>query len=238
MEKKEEINKETLKLNSEKIKEREIKIKIVRISILILILFLIIIYFLLMVIYETGKFTISMDPMLMDNSGLVMYESLDTKQIRRILEADRKEFIDNISVNWLPNNINEEADGSHNGDNYIAYTFYVENQGANQINYWYTVVVDDVIRNVDKAIRIRIYHNGVSTTYAKSNEQTGEAEYGTTAFFSDNNPVVESRRDFNPGDIDKFTIVIWIEGDDPDCIDELIGGEMKMHMEITSERIQ
>ena len=39
------------------------------------------------------------------------------------------------------------------------------------------------------------------------------------------------------GDIDKFTIVIFLEGDDPDCTDELIGGEMKMHMDITEEHI-
>ena len=38
-----------------------------------------------------------------------------------------------------------------------------------------------------------------------------------------------------PGEIDKFTIVIFLEGDDPDCTDELIGGEMKMHMEIIEE---
>ena len=46
------------------------------------------------------------------------------------------------------------------------------------------------------------------------------------------------RRDFRSKDVDKFTIVIWIEGDDPDCIDDLIGGEMKMHMTITEEHIK
>ena len=38
-----------------------------------------------------------------------------------------------------------------------------------------------------------------------------------------------------PGDIDKFTIVVYLEGDDPECDDSLIGGEMKMHMDITEE---
>ena len=47
----------------------------------------------------------------------------------------------------------------------------------------------------------------------------------------------ECRESFNPGDIDKFTIVIYLEGDDPDCVDALIGGEMKMHMDITEEHI-
>jgi len=50
--------------------------------------------------------------------------------------------------------------------------------------------------------------------------------------------MVKGRKDFKPNDIDKFTIVIYLEGDDPDCKDELIGGEMKMHMEITEEHIK
>ena len=50
--------------------------------------------------------------------------------------------------------------------------------------------------------------------------------------------MLEQRKNFKSGDIDKFTIVIWIEGDDPDCIDDLIGGEMKMHMEVTEEHIK
>ena len=34
---------------------------------------------------------------------------------------------------------------------------------------------------------------------------------------------------------DKFTVVIWLEGDDPDCVDSILGGEIKMHMEIREE---
>ena len=82
-----------------------------------------------------------------------------------------------------------------------------------------------------------IIRNGERTIYAKANENTGEAEEGTETFYSGSEVCVEGRQDFAPGDIDKFTIVIFIEGDDPDCIDELIGGEMKMHMDITEEHI-
>ena len=31
-----------------------------------------------------------------------------------------------------------------------------------------------------------------------------------------------------PGDVHKYTVVIWLEGDDPDCSDELIGGHAGM----------
>lgn len=229
--------KEEIKLNSEKIRERERTIKTVKIGLLIMLLFLIIIYFLLRVIYETGHFTVSLDPEFAQESGLVMYENLVEKQQKKILKATKVEFMDNISIKWLPENINDMGDGSHNGDNYLAYTFYLENQGSETINYWYEILVDDVIKNVDKAIRVMVYRNGERTVYAKANEKTGEPEAGTEKFRSDLELVLEHRENFEPGDIDKFTIVIFLEGSDPDCVDALIGGEMKMHMDITEEHI-
>lgn len=228
---------EKIKLNSEKIRERELKIKILKVGILSILLFLIIIYFILKIAYEGGNFTVSLDPNFAQKSGLVMYESLNSKEDKRVLKATRAEFIDNISVKWLPTDLNTRAEGSHNGDNFLAYSFYLENKGSDVINYWYEILVDDVIKNVDRAIRIMIYRNDEKTIYAKANERTGEAEPDTKKFYSEKEVLVEGRKDFKPGDIDKFTIVIYLEGDDPDCVDALIGGEMKMHMEITEEHI-
>lgn len=226
-----------VKLLSEKMKERDKKIRIVKIAILIMALFLIIIYFILRVFLETGDFTISLDQEFAKTEGIIMYENSSNKVDRRILKAQKVEFMDNISVKWLPQDIDKTAEGAHNGDNYLAYTFYLENKGAETVNYWYEVKIDEVIKNVDEAVRIAIYRNGERTIYAKPNSRTGEAEDGTTKFYSASSVCVEPRRDFKPGDIDRFTIVIFIEGDDPECQDNLIGGEMKMHMDITQERI-
>ena len=226
-----------VKLLSEKMKERDKKIRIVKIAILIMALFLIIIYFILRVFLETGDFTISLDQEFAKSEGIIMYENSSNKVDRRILKAQKVEFMDNISVKWLPQDIDKIAEGAHNGDNYLAYTFYLENKGAETVNYWYEVKIDEVIKNVDEAVRIAIYRNGERTIYAKPNSRTGEAEDGTTKFYSASSVCVEPRRDFKSGDIDRFTIVIFIEGDDPECQDNLIGGEMKMHMDITQERI-
>lgn len=166
-----------------------------------------------------------------------MYEKLEEKRQKQILKATKVDFMDNISVKWLPDNLSEQQGGSHNGKNYLAYTFYVENQGSETINYWYEIIVDDVIKNVDKAIRVMIYRNDEKTIYAKANEKTGEPEEGTKVFLSEMQVLLEHRENFNPGDIDKFTIVIYLEGNDPDCVDSLIGGDMKMHMDITEEHI-
>lgn len=47
--------------------------------------------------------------------------------------------------------------------------------------------------------------------------------------------VITSGRETNmaPGETHKYTIVLWLEGDDPDCTDELIGGHIGLEMNFT-----
>ena len=106
------------------------------------------------------------------------------------------------------------------------------------IHYWYKISILDVVKNVDEAIRVAVYLNGEKTVYAKANGYTSQPEINTVAFKDEEKIMLEQRKDFKSGDVDKFTVVIWIEGDDPDCVDPLIGGEMKMEMVITEEHIK
>ena len=222
---------------SKKIVRRDLRIKIIRLALLILLLFLILLYFILSIIYDAGKFTIILDRNLSWDKGIVIYENMAEKMVSRKLEASAFDGMDNISIQWLPENIDTEGDGSHNGDNYIAYTFYIENEGKETVNYWYSTLIDDVILNVDEAIRVMVFLNGEQSVYAKLNGFTEEPEEGTKAFYSEDTVMLECRQDFKPGDIDRFTIVVFIEGDDPDCTNALLGGELKMHMDITEEHV-
>jgi hypothetical protein len=226
-------------VTADSLKRRQRLGRIVKTTLLILLLSLIVLYIILQVIYNEGKFTVTLDPNQQLRSGLAMYESLNDPTPKRKLYANSIKFMDNISIKWLPDNLKDEDGGSHNGENYIAYTFYLENQGTEVINYWYKVVTDDVIKNVDEAVRIEIYRNDESKIYAKGSSTTGEAEEGTTKFRTDEDGtiILEQRQNFNPGDVDKYTIVVWIEGDDPECTNALLGGEIKMHMDITEEHV-
>ena len=231
------MSKEKIKLNSEKIEKRESRIKVLKLGLLISTVFLIILFFLLKIVYGQGPFTISLDQNFAKKSGIVIYENPAVKEFRRILEAGKLEFMDNISIRWIPENIDTEADGAHNGNNYIAYTFYVENRSDNTMDYWYEVVLDDVIKNVDEALRVMVILNGEKTVYAKLNSTTNEPEKNTKAFYSKDKVASECRKDFKSGEIDRCTVVIWIEGNDPECLDDLIGGEIKMHMSIIEDHI-
>ena len=230
--------KRRVRRKAKKISDTSEKIRKLKKILIYMLIFLLIIYYALRIAYDTGRFTVVLDSSSDMKGALVMYANKDEKLTRRTLAADVLDFMTNISGDWIPENINDEADGSHNGDNYIAYTFYIENMGDETIHYWYRIYIDDVVKNVDKAIRVAVYLNGEKTVYAKANERTSEPEKGTVAFKDTENVMLVQRRDFKSKDVDKFTVVIWVEGDDPDCIDDLIGGEMKMHMTITEEHIK
>lgn len=230
--------KKRIRKKSKKLSDTNDKIKRIRKTLLVMLIFLILIYFILRIVYDTGRFTVVLDSSSDMKGALVMYQNKNEKLTRRTLHANPLDFMTNISGDWIPKNINDEADGPHNGDNYIAYTFYVENMGDETIHYWYRIYIDDVVKNVDRAIRVAVYLNGEKTVYAKANERTSAPEKDTVAFEDEDNVMLVQRRDFKSKDVDKFTVVIWVEGDDPDCIDDLIGGEMKMHMTITEEHIK
>ena len=203
----------------------------------IIVLFLVNVYIVLTIFYRGENFTVTLDSEYGRESGLVIYEEQANKNTRTFLKSEDIEFFTDISVNWLPEDIDNEGEGSHNGKNYIAYTFYAENMGQDTINYWTTIKIDDVVKNVDEAIRVMVFKNGNKVIYAKNNRTTDQPEAGTVSFKNEDTVMLELSEDFKVGDIDKYTVVIWVEGDDPECQDDLIGGEIKMHMTLTEEHI-
>ncbi len=222
---------------AKKEKRKRIRNKVFKTLLIVIIIFLINVYIILSLFYKGENFTVTLDSEYGRESGLVIYEEQANKYERTFLRSKDIEYFTDISVDWLPENIDNEGDGSHNGKNYIAYTFYAENMGQDTINYWTTIKIDDVVKNVDEAIRVMVFKNGNKVIYAKNNRTTEQPEPNTVAFKNDDTVMLELSENFKVGDIDKYTVVIWVEGDDPECKDDLIGGEIKMHMTLTEEHI-
>lgn len=229
--------KEKIVNSAKKLARKKTRNRVLKIILIIIVLFLINLYIVLRLMYIGENFTVTLDSEYGRESGLVVYEDPNDIKIRTYLRSEPINYFTDISVNWLPQNIDDEGNGSHNGQNYIAYTFYASNRGQDTINYWATIEIEDVVKNVDEAIRVMVIKNGEKTIYAKKNRNTGNAENNTQPFYSDNVIMLEKNENFQVDSEDKYTIVIWVEGDDPDCTDELIGGEIKMNMRLTEEHI-
>ena len=180
-------NKETIELSVEQVtasqkldkkakkeKKKRARRKVLKVLLATMVLFLVNVYIILSIWYKGENFTISLDSEYGRESGLVIYEELNNKVTRTYLKSKEIEFFTDISVDWLPKDIDNEGEGSHNGKNYIAYTFYAENQGQDTINYWTAIEIDDVIKNVDEAIRVMVFKNGNKVIYAKNSRRTAK----------------------------------------------------------------
>ena len=68
-------------------------------------------------------------------------------------------------------------------------------------------------------------------------KRVGDIDYwhiSSTPFVSDYVVATGRQTDVEPGDIHKYTIVMWLEGDDPQCTNELIGGHLGLDMEMAT----
>lgn len=216
--------------------ENKLKKRII-IALILLILLILLLYIFTVIVYNRGNFSITLDKNLYYTKGLIIYDNPNNKSYKPELIAPEPDNFTNISYRWLPLDLDSATSGSHNGDDYLAYTFYVENVGKEIADYWSEAVIYDVVKDVDKAVRVRIYRNGDYVTYAKLSS-SGNAESNTVPFEDDDLIVRSHVEKFKPGALDKYTIVIWIEGSDPDCTDELVGGEFKFYMNFNSEYVE
>ena len=202
-----------------------------------------------------GSFTISVKKLEMVRYGLTLSESPTTDKQNSRLNAPALADSVESRADWI-DGIKEidSTDGSHNGDNYFAYTFYCVNNSTDYLlTYSYSLVVKNVTLDLDEAIRIRLYVNGEEIgTYGKQepdgstplrdyewnrrlDETTGEYIYDRSPSnlinkYSGDTVVSGEIVDLAPGESTRFTVVMWIEGTDPECTDDKMGGNMRLDM--------
>lgn len=224
----------TIKVKAEKIYKRKFFSRIVKMSLLVLLLFFSILYLILYVVNSNGYFTIKLDKNLKAERHILL--SSDSEFSAETVEIKVKglEYMDNITESWIPIDEVTQKEGDNSADNYIAYTFFIKNDGENKVDYKNKIVIESVIKNVDDAVRVAVFTNGEKKVYAKK-AKDGKEEPNTIAFLSNHLIMEQERNGLEPGQIDRYTILVWLEGKDPECIDDIIGGEMKMSMIITEK---
>ena len=224
----------TVKVTAEKVYRRKLFTRIVKMALLILLLFFSVLYLILYVVNSNGYFTIKLDKNLKSERHILL--SSDSEFSAETVEIKVKglEYMDNITEGWIPFDELISKEGDHSDDNYIAYTFFVKNDGNENVDYKSKIVIESVIKNVDEAVRVALYTNGERKVYAKK-AKDGNAEPNIISFLSNRLVMQQDRDNIKPGEIDRYTVIVWLEGKDPECIDDIIGGEMKMAMVITEK---
>lgn len=143
---------------------------------------------------------------------------------------------------------------------YMAFSFYLLNLTDRAINYDMSIeIVDELAGTKDRsykpsdALRILILEEGAigetlegdgdlksdGTVYAREEssqegiDELQAANYppDVVAYFADDDRIVNEKEiPFALGEIKKYTVVLWLEGFDISCKQELVGGRLKMRM--------
>ncbi len=228
--------------------------KIIPIAIGIIVALLLIAYVCSVLFNRYGSFTVSVTEVNNQNYSLALSESDTFTQQTSRLNSKAVKSITNISGTTLPVSLNDEG-GEHNGENYVAYTFFLKNTGTTTCSYKYDLIVTSATLGIENAARVRLYYNkdyyksatdvittdGSYTDFAKAktggngdpeidSDEDGNPTRVMTNFASNATVTQSIVKDFAPGDIAKITVVIWLEGDDPDCTDDILGGQLKLDM--------
>jgi len=148
------------------------------------------------------------------------------------LKATAVDSMDNITYDWLENTI-DTLDGSQNGENYICYTFYVLNTGNQDLSYKSMLTISNATQNVETAIRVQIFTNGIPTVYTHTYEEQidgiieNDRGVPVETFFAPG-IISSTTMDLEVGDFNKYTVVIWLEGEDIDCVNDKFSSELQL----------
>ncbi|MFA5560653.1 MAG: hypothetical protein WC964_02645 [Acholeplasmataceae bacterium] len=150
-----------------------------------------------------------------------------------------------ITYNWIKFDEIGEAQGDYIDPDfeYLAFTFYIINNGTETVDINYHIRITDVYNNADEVIRIAIVEDGAISVFQKEDkvyplnfEGYPDDMPETTDFLTEETVMRGRFTNFKPADVKKFSIVMWLEGYDPDSSDQIIGGRFKSFMNFVVDR--
>lgn len=196
-----------------------------------LVAILLIMYIISMLLTQWGDLTISIGD-LYDGKTIMLCENAAFEDgVGVKLNGGVVKDVTNITKSWLPKGLDTEKDGQHNGKNYLAYTFYLKNTSDKDLEYNSTMTVTGVSKSADEAVRFQVYRNGKDNVYAKGTYKDRKTAETDATKFVDNDTILKTEKTpLKAGAVDKFTVVVWIEGNDRECVDAIRGGTVRSQM--------
>lgn len=210
---------------------------------------------------KVGNFTFTLDRLALE-SGMTLYDDAENKEYKTKIIADQVSEADGMTAycgikdnegnlltrfpvgdtvcmpsdEWLTS-----VDGPNNGDNYLAYTFYIEHVGTKDVDLQASITLISASKGAEEAVRVRVLFDGIGDTYAKLQSETsknpGEPEPLTTPFLGITTVMEKTFTRYVPGQITKVTVILWYEGEDSNHNIALHSGGVKFEMKFTVTRI-
>ena len=198
---------------------------------------------------SVGDLVITVDDVINRSLSLSETGVFGADDARTMLAAKGIKDIRDSTYYYIPDDITEGngVKTDEKSNMYFAYSFYLKNASSVSVSYSATVSVDQQSKGIDKAVRIMIVvDEDEPKIYARpkavdeetgdlipevleSNESALKKAYSTKPFVGNKFSAVDCAV-MDIGQIQKYTVVIWIEGWDDECNDAIIGGNLEISM--------
>ncbi|HNZ50720.1 MAG TPA: hypothetical protein PLR16_01110 [Bacilli bacterium] len=184
---------------------------------------------------QAGNFVMSIDP---DSFTRGIILSSDDKFLAPSPRLLANPVIDvkDITYSWLKLSEIKATDGDYIDEDYryVAYTFYVKNIGSETVDVGYHLKITDTYKNVDEAVRILIIEDDTDE-YLYQKPDTVPYDYPKEMpkanYFIDDEIVTRGKiANLRPHMYKKYSVIMWLEGEDPDCVDSILGGMIRIQM--------
>ena len=215
-----------------------------------------------------GSFTVQINNNTMQSNFVLSETPGFEKKTGRLVSTELTK-VNAMTLYDLPEDI-DEGDGVKNGTHYAAYSFYIMNDGDTTDRYEYVVHMTDSTKGAEYATWLMLFEDGKQVIYAEPSGDGDperlagyykeapfyESSYDpqkqyykksadiwgveTTPFESHEIVVRGLVENIKPGESHKYTVVVWLEGYDPECTDNLFDGYTRFYIEfrtVDDERI-
>ncbi|MCR3905597.1 MAG: hypothetical protein NUK62_01020 [Tenericutes bacterium] len=203
------------------------------------------IIFVLITFYGTqaGNFIMTVDHDAFKR-GIVLSQSSEFEEPQARLMTRPVTEARDMTYSWLKIEEVLSTTGNYTDPDYdyVAYTFYLQNNGLETVDIIYHIRITEVYKNMDDAIRVLVIEEGEETIYQKPDKKAGGVLISyplelqeTKHFLSDTIITRKKFENFRPGQTKKYSVLMWIEGTDPDTTDDVLGGMVKLQMNFSIE---
>lgn len=185
----------------------------------------------------SGNFIVVLDKDVIIHS-IVLSEDSDFNDPTPRLFADSVKDSDPIIFFDIKMQEALEVDGNYYDPDfkYLAYSFYLKNNGNQSVDIRAEFLITDIYRGADEAIRVILIENSQIDDfkmYQKPDKSEGKylPEMPEAIPFVNDKTIFEHDiLEFQPDEIKRYTIIVYVEGQDPECVNEISSGMIKMTM--------
>ena len=151
--------------------------------------------------------------------GIDLSETGDFMYVGAHLESEKIPEQIVTTESRIPGNLFETVEGSQPGKGYMAYSFYIRNAGHEDSGYQASISVNSLFRNAESALRVKVWRNDQPVTCRMEDKH--------------NKRIYEFRQEnFLQGYVEKYTIAIWLDEQDPDYRREMNDAKPQLVMNI------